>query len=404
MGVTPTGELSNIECEMREDCQRRCVYECAQEESDRTDHFTAQAAKIVQSPFQLRMNRVYLKGECHSGNEPDRRRTVDGVAAVVEGTLTYTGDDVLHRGYLGGEMFLHFGGDQYREVFAAEKSRSYWSRKLISRFFREVRGEDPWRSGEARSFHWESRHIDPVFCESQPQSAKAFIVLVTSGVKNGRQEHPVGFVNIPWDEVVGMAVNQDATLKVRSGPDWDLEPVKVRFTKMDRALVKRASGTTEWVSRDAVVQTTDFVKAGGSQLPATFSTSEWRVTIKAISTVRDFGGYLPSGEDQFLTVVDVEMAYAPLMSSEGEPRPGKLRGTSFRLENAPGRWGVTERRALGQLDLSGELAPGMGTAGKLVFARQRFERPFRLEVKTPDRQTTIVDVFNYGLGPERVIQ
>ena len=46
----------------------------------------------------------------------------------------------------------------------------------------------------------------------------------------------------------------------------------------------------------------------------------------------------------------------------------------------------------------------MGVTGKIAFPRQRFERPFRLEVKTPDRQTTIVDVFNYDLGPEQIIQ
>lgn len=404
-GPTPTGDLSDIECELREDCQRRCVFECAAEERDRTDHFAAQRAKAAKVPFKMRVNRVYLEGECHSGGDPERRRDVDGVASIVEGTLTYTGDDVLYRGFLGGEMFLHFGGDQYREVFAAEKRRSYWSRRLISRFAREVRGEDPWRSGEARAFHWESRDIDPVFCEAMPQSAQAFIVLVTHGVKRGRQEHPVGFVNIPWDEVVGMAVNQPATLKVRSGRDWDLEPVQVRFTKQERALVKRASGKNEWVRRDSLIQNGDFVKAGGSKLPAVFSTAEWRVSVKGIRSVREFGGYLPDGEDEFLAVVDLELTYSPPPAGEGEdPAPGKLRGTSFRLETEPNRWAQPERRAEGQIDLTGELNPGEGVTGKVVFPRQRFERPFRLEVKTPDRQTSIVDIFSYDLGPERVVR
>ena len=40
-------------------------------------------------------------------------------------------------------------------------------------------------------------------------------------------------------------------------------------------------------------------------------------------------------------------------------------------------------------------------SGKVVFPRQRFERPFRLEVKTPDKNTVYLDVLSYDLGPQR---
>lgn len=407
-GDTPqqsTGAEEPSDCELREDCQRSCAMECALEEADRTNYFDQQKTKVAEIPFQMRLQRVYLKGECHSGAEPERRRNVDGVASVIEGTLTYTGDDVLFRAQLGGEMYLQFGPDQYREVFAAENRRSYWSRRLVSHFFRTPRGEDPWRSGETRGFHWESRHINPVFCESQPQAAQSLIALVTYGVRYGRKQHTIGFANLQWDEVVGMSLDQPVALKKRDGRSWTTEPAKAHFSKLDKMLITRPSGKTEWVRRDTVIQTGDLVKGANTTFPALFSTSEWRITVTGISSVRTFGGYVPRGEDQFLAVVDLQLQYVPPAGAEGEaPPPGKLRGAGFRLETTPGRWQRPVNKAVGQIDLSGELAPGSSIAGKVVFPRQRFERPFRLEVKTPDRQTTIIDIFNYAVGPERIVR
>jgi hypothetical protein len=392
------------ECEVREECESSCATKCAAEERDRTGFFDEQKTKVTEIPFKMRSERIYLKGECHSGPVPEQRRAVEGIASVIEGTLTYTGNDVLYRAFLGGEMFLRFGPDQYREVFAAEESRSFWSRRLVSRFLREVRGEDPWRNGETRSFHWESRSIDPVFCETRPENAQSLIALVTYGVLEGRSEHPVGFVNLPWDEVVGMAVNQQVAIKVRSGSTWTTEPAQAHFSKLDRLLVTRVSGKTEWVRREDVVQTGDLGKAAGTTFPAVFSTAEWRITVTGISGVRDFGGYVPRGEDELLAVVDLQFEYVPSPGDEGEaPSPGELRGSAFRLETSPGRWAQPVRDAPGQIDLSAELNAGSSVSGKVVFPRRRFERPFRLEVKTPDRQTTLVNVFSYAIGPERMV-
>jgi hypothetical protein len=58
-------------------------------------------------------------------------------------------------------------------------------------------------------------------------------------------------------------------------------------------------------------------------------------------------------------------------------------------------------KAVGQIDTASEVEAGGSLAGKLVFPRQRFERPFRLEVKTPDKESVLLDVLSYDLGPER---
>jgi len=96
----------------------------------------------------------------------------------------------------------------------------------------------------------------------------------------------------------------------------------------------------------------------------------------------------------FLAIVDVSVSYL----GEGE---GSLKGFAARMETSPDKWQKPITKALGQIDTSESIASGSSVSGKLVFPRQRFERPFRLEVRPPDKNTFFLDVFDYKMGPER---
>ena len=75
------------ECLVRARCERKCESECAVEERDRSAFFAAKRARVSQAPFEVRIDRAYLDGSCHSGDKPEKRRDANGIAAVVEGEV-----------------------------------------------------------------------------------------------------------------------------------------------------------------------------------------------------------------------------------------------------------------------------------------------------------------------------
>ena len=342
------------------------------------------------------MERIFLQGSCAKGDDPAKRKATGGISAVVEGTIVYDGDDILYGAEPAGEAYLRFGDKRYVEAPTEEKSYGgYYSRpKKVTRFIREVRGADPWVKGERREFHWESRPLSEAFCEVLPEEAVAFIELETVGVKTGRATHPLSFVRLNWDEVVGMAVRKQINVLRKQGKETIEEPADALYASLDKVLVTRLTGKTEWLKRTSTTQKGELPRGPSAAFPVEASSDEWKVKITGVSQAKEFGGYADDGEDQFLAVVDLEVSYT------GEEE-GSLKGLSARLETSPGKWQKAASKAVGQLDVDRTVGSGASVEGKLVFPRQRFERPFRLEVKTPDKNTFYLDVFSYDLGPER---
>jgi hypothetical protein len=385
------------ECRVTEYCERKCAKECALEEHDRAAYFKAKQARLGNAPFDTVIRRVYLEGACHKGDTPEKRRGTNGIRAIVEGNMTYTGEDMIYRAGLGGEMYARYGKDRYAEVGAAEKSYTggYYRRvKYVTRFNREVHGSDPWLKGQTRSFHWESHALSEAFCEAAPDEAKVYVEVWAYGVRGGRSEYPVAFVPLLWDEVVGMALRQQVKVEIKKKKEVLEEPADAHYSKLGKILVTRLTGKTEWLSRYKVIQSGDLTKGPAAAFPVEGTSEEWKVRVTGITQAKEFGGYAHKGEDQFLAIVEVQLEY----TGEGE---GSLKGLSARLETSPGKWQRTLSKAVGQLDTSGSVPAGGSTSGKLVFPRQRFERPFRIEIKTPDKETIDLDVLSYSIGPER---
>ncbi|MFO8074007.1 MAG: hypothetical protein R6V85_19260 [Polyangia bacterium] len=391
----PSGSDPEREWEIQKHCEKYCQAECAAEQHDRGAYYQAKKAAIATAPFEVKIERLYLDGECGEGDKPEKRKDADGIRAIVEGELTYTGEDMLYRAAWDGSLYLRFGEDRYAEVGPRMREhRRYGRTKVVSEIEREVRGEDPWVSGQTREFHWESHELSPAFCEVLPDEAEVYLELVTRGITEGRRRHALSFVPVYWDEVVGMAVRKQVQVEVgRKEPE--LEPADAIYAKLDRILVTRLTGDTEWFDRDSVIQPDDYGRGPAAAFPVESTTSEWSVEVSAVSDAREFGGYAPDGEDEFLALVDLEIGY------RGEEEGGSLSKLSARLETAPRHWEHPSKKAMGQIDLTGEVQSGGSVSGKLAFPRQRFERPFRLEVDTPDGETVYLDVFSYGIGPKR---
>ncbi len=388
--------------EIQHRCEHTCELECASEASQRKAFYETKRAKVASSPFRVEVDRVFLEGSCARGDVPEKRPDADGVKVVVEGKLTYTGADLLGYAVLSGSAYLRFG-DRYAEADAVERSRSMWSgSKLATRVLRPVRGADPWIKDQTREFHWESQPYNPVFCEAVPDAAEAYLQLIAGGISTGREDYALQMVPIRWEEVVGMAVRQKVTIRKASPSSTVYEPADALFSKLDRLLITNASGKTEWVPRTSVVQTSLWQPAAATSFPAEAKSPQWTVRVKSVKSEKDHGGYSPAGEDQFLTLVDVDLVSTASAPDDGKaPKPAKVRDFSFRLETSPGNWASPLKQPLGLLDGATEIAVGGTASGTLAFPRQRFERPTRLEIKTPDRATVVVEVFSTDIGPER---
>ncbi len=384
------------ECRILAYCEKRCVSECINEERGRAAYFKAKEQKIAGSPFEIKIIRSYLDGSCARGDDPGKRRSASGIRAVIEGTMTYTGQDMLYAAKLEGEMYLRFGADRFAEAHVKEVSYGgYYGRsKPVSRFEREIRGADPWVKGEARKFHWESRPLSEAFCEVMPDEAKAYVELATWGINKGRSDHPIVFVTLHWEEVIGMALRQQINVLKKQKKEIVEEPADALYSQLSKVLVTRLTGKTEWLKRSSTSQTGNIAKGPSAAFPVKASSEKWKVEVVGISHAVEFGGYAHKGEDQFLAIVDISVAFL----GEGE---GSLKGFAARMETSPGKWQKPITKALGQIDTSESIASGSSVSGKMVFSRQRFERPFRLEVKTPDKNTFYLDVFDYKMGPER---
>jgi hypothetical protein len=396
--VVPAGEDPEKECRTQDFCEGKCRSECAAEERDRTAFYAAKRARIAGSPFEVKVERVFFSGACHRGDAPEKRRPTSGLKAIVEGTLTYNGDDIVYLADLEGDAFFRYGPTRYAEVPALtrEYAGSWYGRTAnYSRVTRSVHGSDPWFKGESRPFHWESNPLSEAFCEVMPDEAIAYIEMKSFGVRGGRSEIPIAMVPLRAEEVVGMALRQQVKIRTpKKGGGFDDETADAHYAKFDKMLVTRLTGKTEWLKRTSIVQAGLFDKGPAAALPVEGSSSAWKVTVTAVEGAKEFGGYAPKGEDQFLVLVDVTVTNT---GTEG----GSLKKLAPRLEVEPGKWQKPIEKALGQLDLDGEVAGGGSVSGKLAFPRQRFERPFRLEAKTPDGNTLSLDVLSYGLGPER---
>jgi hypothetical protein len=393
----PPGDDPEKECLVQSFCERKCSTECAQEERDRTAYFQAKRARLGSAPFEVKVTRIYIEGSCAQGDDPAKRKASQGLKAVVDGELTYTGVDMIYDAELGGELYLRFDANRYAEAYVADKTYTggWYSRvKEASRFDRPVRGADPWVTGQARPFHWESRPLSEAFCEVMPDEATVFIELATVGVRQGRARHAITFAGVNWDEVLGMAMRQQVSVLTKKDKDIVLEPADAIYAALDKILVTRLTGKTEWLKRSGTVQAGEIPKAPAAAFPIEAASEQWKVKVAGVSSAKEFGGYVHKGEDQFLALVDVTLEY----TGEGSASASKA---GLRLETAPGKWVKPIEKAMGQLDLSSDLASGSSISGKVVFPRQRFQRPYRLEIKTPDKATLLLDVFSYDVGSER---
>lgn len=386
------------ECREAEACERKCASDCASERRDRTAFYASKKAKIASSPFEVQVERVFFQGACGSGDVPEKRKATSGLRAMVEGTITYKGDDLIYSAELEGSAYFRFGDSEYSEVAAANRSSyggyyGYYGRpRETSRILRAVHGSDPWRQGQTRAFHWESSPFSEAFCEASPREAAAYVELLTYGTRGGRAESPVALVPLRHEEILGMALRQQVKIRKPTKEGFDDETADAQYSKLDRMLVTRLTGTTEWVKRASIVQSGMFDKGPAAAFPVEGSSAAWSVAVGSVSETREFGGYAPKGEDQFLAVLDVKIT-----NRSGEA--ASLKGLSPRLEVEPGKWQKPVEKALGQLDFAYEVPMGGSTSGKLVFPRQRFQRPFRLEAKTPDGTTLYLDVLSYDFGP-----
>lgn len=382
-------------------CEREAQADCIAERLGDRAWYERRRAALAQSPFKMTLARVYLAGSCAKGDDPEKRSDGDGVQVVVDGKITYTGKDMLGSAELGGSAYLRFG-ERYATVGMAEKAYSMWGgTHVVSRLLRPARGGDPWLPGQSRAFHWESHTYSSVYCEAVPDSAEAYIDITTYGVKHGRDVEPVSFTPVQWREVVGMVVGKSASLETKKGTDDILEPVEALYSRLDKILLRRESGKTEWVSRWKVEQPAPFPVGDAAPLPVEAKSPGFTVRVKKMTSVKDFGAYEPKGEDQFLIVMQLDITSTQTADGDKEPKPAKARDFSFKLETSPGHWASPLKQPVGVLDGSEEIGVGETKHATIVFPRQRFERPVRLEVKMADKQSFDLDVFSYDIGPER---
>jgi hypothetical protein len=376
-------------------CQSRAERECDGEAHERKAFYDEKAAQIAKAPFDVKVDRVWLRGTCAHGDTPEKRDDTEGITALVEGKITYKGNDSLLFADPEGWAYLDTGDDHVFAMSAADKSYSgYGGPKLLTRMVRRVRGSDPWRPGETRDFHWESRPFSEAFCEVKPKSSAVLMELRVLGEHSAVETYPVSLVPLPWEEVVGTALKENVSIHHAAANSVD-EAADATYSRLEKILVTGASGKSEWMARTSIIQSGFLTRAPAPPLPATVESPGWSVVVTKVAGAKDFGDYAPAGEDQFLEILDVE-----LTSKADDGKSTKAKAFGFQLETSPGTWRSPVAKAAGQLDGTADIGPGEKVTGQLVFARQRFERPFRLQVKTPDRQTLLTDVFTYDVGPE----
>jgi hypothetical protein len=375
-------------------CTNKCERECEAKDHNRIDFFDEKRAEIPKAPFDVKVERVWLRGSCHKGDTPEKRDDGDGLTATVEGKMTYKGDDPIFWADLEGWFYVDTGDGHTAAVSHLDKTYSAWSgSKPATRMVRRVRGADPWRKSQERDFHWESRALNEAFCELRPKGAFVMMQLRTMGLKSEIVDTPIANVPIVWDEIAGVALKEHVTIK--RGENAVDEAADASFARLDKLLITTAAGKAEWLARTAIVQGGLFQRGAAPTLPAQVESPSWSVKVTSVTGGKQSGEYVPTGEDQFVVEVNVEIE-----SKASEGKPVKVKSFGFQLESTPGSWQSPLAKAPGQIDGTAEIAPGEKASGKLVFARQRFERPFRLQVKTPDRATLLADVFTYDLGPE----
>lgn len=389
----PSGESARDRAITRA-CTVKAERECELREHDRVEFFDDKRAQIGKAPFDVKVERVWLKGACHKGDVPEKRDDSEGITALVEGKITYKGDDPIFWVDLDGWLYLDTGDGHATAVSALDKTYSPWSgSKLATRMIRRVRGADPWRKGQEREFHWESRALNEAFCEIRPKQAAVLMELRTMSPRSTVVEQPIANVPLVWEELAGVALKEHVTIK--RGEKEIEEAADASYARLEKVLVTGAGGKAEWLPRTSVVQAGYFTKQTAPALPAQVESPSWSVKVTGVTGGKQSGEYVPTGEDQFVVEVSVEIE-----SKASEGKPTKVKSFGFQLETTPGTWQSPIAKAPGQLDGSAEIAPGEKASGKLVFARQRFERPFRLQIKTPDRTTLVADVFTYDVGPE----
>jgi len=195
---------------------------------------------------------------------------------------------------------------------------------------------------------------------------------------------------------VGMAIKEHVSIHKSDAPNAVDEAADATYSRLEKVLVVGASGKAEWMARTSIIQTGFWTRQTAPALPVSVESPGWTVKVGPVTGAKDFGGYTPAGEDQFVVIVDVELQ----SKAPDGAKPTKAKSFGFQLETSPGSWQSPLGKATGQLDGSSDIGAGEKLTGKLVFARQRFERPFRLKIATPDRATLYADVFSYDLGPE----
>ncbi|NLN61484.1 MAG: hypothetical protein GX146_01200 [Myxococcales bacterium] len=352
---------------------------------------TAQQTAAADVPFVVKMTRIGLEGGCARGDVPQKRADAAGIRAVVHGTLTWQGTDLLYGARLDGALFVAPDAQRMTVVppFASPAFLAFDAPRT-PQFEPAVRGVAPWAPGESRPFRFVSAALNEVWCEANPHEVHLLLAVEADGLVTGKASWPLGVWPLAFEEVVGMALRQQVRVEDRDA----LEAADAHFTRLDKMLVTRLTGRMEWLPRSRIVHDTPLQRARGTVFPAEAAAADWLARLHTMATQKEFGGYAPRGEDQFLTVLSLELV-------NGTMDAAALKDVKFRLETAPGVWVTPVKGALGQIDLGTPLSPSETRKGSVVFPRQRFERPFRLEVTTPKKDVLLLDAFDYSIGPER---
>jgi hypothetical protein len=370
-------------------CITECRNNCQFKKTDKIAYYTKISEEAANAPFEMTVIRAYLDGECARGDVPEKRKNTRGIKAVVEGFINYTGSDLLIDAAIDGSMYLNINGSRAAEAPAHLPSLK--DKKNVSELLTPVRGADPWLANQKRHFHFETLPISEGFCEITPKETVVLIKAKTTGIVSGEKNYVLGAVKIPWDQVVGMALNQQIMV-LSKNDTW--EPADAQYSKFDKVLLTRLTGKTEWIKRGSTMDKSPLKRGTDVSFPVQVSSDKWQIQISSIAGSKKFGSYTPKGEDKFLAILDVTL----VNTGVEESNVGNFRA---RLEVAPNVWRSPVATALGQLSTSEKLAAGSSISGKLVFLRTRFERPFRVQFYLPDGNNVYLDVFKYKIGPKR---
>ncbi|MBN2715574.1 MAG: hypothetical protein JXX14_06940, partial [Deltaproteobacteria bacterium] len=307
------------------------------------------------------------------------------IRVKMTGSLTYKGSDLLMEAALDGALVIDAAGTHLVEIpFQFDGDR-----QPASTIPRMVRGADPWVAGQTREFRLETLPLSEAFCEFVPHATTLFVVLNTFGARDGKQALPVAAVPIHFEELIGMAMDSQVQLISETG----FIPAAGHVTLMDKMMVTLLDGTTKWVSRDQVAYLNGITRGPGAVFPKAFEAGPWLISVKGITSQREFEDVSPRGEDSFVALIEVSI------TNKGEDAL-PVEAIRMRLEAAPNDWRKPLAVGLGK---PGErkLATGESIDGTVAFIRYRFERPSRLKVDVEGAGSVYVNVFSYDIGPER---